>query len=224
METVWAGSGADAAELALLAAGAAAAMSAGAEDASQLADAGEAADLRAARGGDDGAYERLVRRHQQAVARQMWRFTRDRDTLEELVHDAFVEAWLSLAKYRGDAPFAHWLARIATRVGYAYWKRLEREKARRSVPLEGWDGSERSEPSRQVDLADLARTLLAELPPRDRLVLTLLYIEGRETAEAAELAGWSRTMVKVQAFRARKKFRALLEARLPHAEDLSWMR
>ncbi len=52
---------------------------------------------------------------------------------------------------------------------------------------------------------------LEQLAPRDRLVLTLLYLESRSVAEAADLAGWSETMVKVQAHRARKRFRKLLE-------------
>ena len=53
--------------------------------------------------------------------------------------------------------------------------------------------------------------LLARLPPRDRLVLTLIYLDGCSVAEAAELTGWSQTMTKVQAHRARKKLKKLLE-------------
>ena len=53
--------------------------------------------------------------------------------------------------------------------------------------------------------------MLEKLAPRDRLVLTLLYLESRSVAEAADLAGWSESMVKVQAHRARKRFRNLLE-------------
>jgi RNA polymerase sigma-70 factor (ECF subfamily) len=61
---------------------------------------------------------------------------------------------------------------------------------------------------------------LEQLPPRDRLVLTLLYLESRSVAEAAELAGWSESMVKVQAHRARQKLRALLEqSRLADAKE-----
>ncbi len=59
----------------------------------------------------------------------MTRFTRDERMLEELVHDVFVEAYFSLDGYRGDAPFEHWLQRIATRVGYRYWTRRGREPA-----------------------------------------------------------------------------------------------
>jgi hypothetical protein len=42
-------------------------------------------------------------------------------------------------------------------------------------------------------------------------VLLLIYVEGHSVDEAARLAGWSKTMVKVQAFRARRKLRAMLE-------------
>ena len=53
--------------------------------------------------------------------------------------------------------------------------------------------------------------LLAKLRPRDRLVLTLMYLEGLSMKEIAETTGWSVAMVKVQAHRARKRMRALSE-------------
>jgi RNA polymerase sigma-70 factor, ECF subfamily len=140
----------------------------------------------------------------------MVRFTRDPRLLEELVQDVFVEAYFSLGGYRGDAPFEHWLQRIATRVGYRYWTRRRREPATVDVHLH--------EP--EVEVSDSAResreevaVALEQLAPRDRLVLTLLYLESRSVAEAADLAGWSETMVKVQAHRARKRLRKLLETK-----------
>ena len=77
------------------------------------------------------------------------------------------------------------------------------------MPLEDWHKASPADGS--VDAADAAgrvHALLAELPPRDRLVLTLIYLEGCSVSEAAEQAGWSQTMTKVQAHRARKKLRA----------------
>ena len=50
-------------------------------------------------------------------------FSRQPAVAEEMVQDVFVEAYLSLRGFRGSAPFAHWLQKIATRVGYRYWKR-----------------------------------------------------------------------------------------------------
>jgi RNA polymerase sigma-70 factor, ECF subfamily len=174
-------------------------------------DAAILADLRAATRGDGEAYSRIIGRYQHTIARRMHRFTRDPATIEELVHDVFVEAYFSLSKYRGDAPLEHWLQRIATRVGYKYWERRQREK---TISFE--DGVH--DPPATVDRAAVDETTeevavaLEKLPPRDRLVLTLLYLESRSVAEAADLVGWSQTMVKVQAYRARGKLRKLLEA------------
>jgi RNA polymerase sigma factor (sigma-70 family) len=49
------------------------------------------------------------------------------------------------------------------------------------------------------------------MPPRDRLVLTLRYLEQCDVAETARRTGWTRTMVKVQTLRARNKLRKLIE-------------
>jgi len=170
-------------------------------------------DVRASLRGDGEAYARLVRRHQHAVAARFGSFTRDDNAVEELTQEVFVEAYFALDGYRGEAPLAHWLNRIATRVGYRFWKRRRREA--KTEPLGTWDGAAGTAAGTLgcERAAELLDGLLARLKPRDRLVLTLLYIEDRSVAEAAELIGWSRTMVKVQAFRARRRLRRLLEAR-----------
>jgi len=59
--------------------------------------------------------------------------------------------------------------------------------------------------------SEILGDLLEGLLPRDRLVLTLLYWDGCSVAEAAELTGWTQTMVKVQAYRARKRLKRLIE-------------
>src|SRR5450432_2766637 len=96
-------------------------------------DADLSADVRAASRDDGEAYSRIIDRYQQTIARRMHRFTRDPGAIEELVHDVFVEAYFSLSKYRGDAPLEHWLQKIATRVGYKYWERRQRE---RTIPFQ----------------------------------------------------------------------------------------
>ena len=61
-------------------------------------------------------------------------------------------------------------------------------------------------------VADLGEQVLSQLAPRDRLVLTLMYLEEQSVDEIAEATGWSRSMVKVQAWRARKRLKRLLES------------
>lgn len=171
------------------------------------------ADIAASLNGDQDGYARLVSRYEGVIAAQMWRFTRDLGTHEELVQEVFVEAYTSLSGFRGHAPFEHWIRRIATRVGYRHWRKESRERDRRAA-IEEWrrtavlPAGDRS-PSQA---AECLFRLLETLPPKDRLVLTLFYFEGWDMAEIAERMGWSRTLVKVRAHRARRKLRSMLEA------------
>jgi len=168
-------------------------------------------DVRQSRRGDSDAYRRLIEQHQKHVSRILWRFSRDRLVHEELVQDAFVEAYLSLGSYREKVPLSHWLSRIATRVGYRYWRQTARRHKTESFTLEEWDQVPEETPE-EIDpgrAAELVHRLLAQLRPRDRLVLTLRYLEGCDVAETARRTGWTKSMVKVQSRRARKRLEKL---------------
>lgn len=170
---------------------------------------GDAADVRLAQAGDEDAFARLVGRHQAAVAAQMWRFSRQPREHAELVQDVFVNAWRSLNGYRAQAPFLHWLRKIAVRTGYAFWQ----ARTARQVEVE-WNEQVAEPLVDDRDSTEAAaravHAVLAELPPRDRMVLTLIYLDGHSLAEAAELLGWSLALVKVQAWRARGKLKKRL--------------
>lgn len=168
------------------------------------------ADIRDSQQGESAAFARIIRRHQQTLARRMLRFSRDPRVVEELVHDTFVEAYFSLARYRGDAPFLHWLMRIATRVGYRHWTRKKKDRLL-TFKLSSLAPESDARDAEKNEAAEVLEKVLDQLSPRDRLVITLLYLEERSVAEAADLAGWSQVMVKVQAFRARGKLKKLLE-------------
>jgi RNA polymerase sigma-70 factor (ECF subfamily) len=179
------------------------------------AGSGDLEDVRRARGGDPDAYRRLVERHQEYVAGILWRFSRERRDHEELVQDVFVEAYLSLSTYRAKAPFQHWLARIATRVGYRYWKEKARQRKTEPFSLEQWDRATEDDGIVSAIEPDQAATLLynlfAQLSPRDRLVLTLRYLDQCDVAETAQRTGWTKTMVKVQTLRAKKRLQELVK-------------
>jgi RNA polymerase sigma-70 factor (ECF subfamily) len=162
--------------------------------------------------GNGEGYARLVRRYQDKVAAQMWRFTRDAVVLDQLVQDVFVEAYLSLKGFRGRAPFLHWLRRVATRVGFRYWKSRAR-KEEREEPLKetSLNRSAAPETLTPVEAADTLYRLLGKLPPADRLVLTLFYFEQCDVKEISDRANWSQPLVKVRLHRARKKLKSLLE-------------
>ncbi len=153
-----------------------------------------------------GGYEEQIFAH-------MWRFTRDRRVLEELVQDVLVEVFLSLTKYRETAPFLHWVRRIATRVGYRYWKLENRARQHRELLACEWKGPENVERQTPSEAGEELFRMLERLAPRDRLVLTLYYFEECDTKEIAERTGWSLVLVRVQMHRAcRKLKRMLMEA------------
>ena len=176
-------------------------------------------DIAASLAGDEEAFARLVRRHTPAVTSLLWRFTRDRGRCEELVQETFVEAFFSLRRYRGRAPLESWLRRIATRVGYRYWR--NRDRAGSSVPLAELEVAAPEAEADPALAAQIVHALLARLPAAERLVLTLLYFDNCDTREIAARMGWTRAMVKVRAYRARRRLRAI--ARREHLlEKFGW--
>lgn len=187
-------------------------------------DALDTADVSAVLDGDEEAFARLVERHSVAVQKQMRNFARDPGLAEELAHDVFVEAYLGLANFRGDAPFRHWLARIATLTGYKYWK--TRDKSKRQVSLsEAPDmvAAEDEPDERDASAAaELLFELLATLPTDDRLVLSLMYLEKVGQDEIAKRMGWTRVMVAVRIYRAKQRLKKLGE-REPWKGRLEWM-
>lgn len=169
-------------------------------------------DIEASLAGDDTAYARIVDRYQGQVFRQMWRFSRDPDVQQELVQEVFIEVYRSLRRFKGEAPLLHWIRRIATRVGYRYWK-YEARKKRFSEALAGepFSGAHPPEDQEPSEAGEYLHRLLAGLRPKDRLVLSLMYFEDLSAREIAERVGWSENLVRVRAHRARQKLKKLLE-------------
>ena len=156
--------------------------------------------------GDRRAFAIIIAQYHSTVSDQMWRYTRDPQAHDELVHEVFVQAFRGLGRFRWRSPLVHWLRRIGVRVGIQ--SRRSRRQAMPGISLDDWDQHAAQPHSRAGDRAsDRLHELLERLSERDRLVLSLLYWQKYSVADAAELAGWSTTMVRVQAFRARQKLR-----------------
>lgn len=170
------------------------------------------ADVRKSLDGDEAAYARIMRRYQETITAQMWRFTRDPLELEELVHDVFVQAFLSLKKFRGDAPFIHWLRRVATFTGYKYWDKKAKHQDRHVDISELCHlASDHPEDKKPDEAAEILFKMLERLKPKDRLILTLHYFDGYDMQEVADQLGWNRTIVKVRAHRARNTLKKWME-------------
>jgi RNA polymerase sigma-70 factor (ECF subfamily) len=167
-------------------------------------------DIGACLQGDEAAYGRLIRRYEPWVATLMWRLCHDRDACEELTQDVFVEAYLNLASYRGEASFGSWLRRIASRIGFRYCQKTAGKPVH--LPIEAWDESKvEARKLEPVEAEATLHALLARLKPEERMILTMIYFEDCSTREIAERTGWKSSMIKMRASRARDKLRELIE-------------
>jgi len=169
--------------------------------------------------GDTAGFEPLVKKYQPRVFATARRYARRESEVEDIVQEVFLKAFQKLGSFRGDAPFEHWLMRLAVRTCYDFLRahRRNREMSFADFSDEESDWLERfaANPSDASDHAAAARELvervLAQLPPAARLIITLLEIEDRSVKEIAALTGWSVPVVKIRAFRARAEMRKCLE-------------
>lgn len=158
--------------------------------------------------GDCESYALLVERYQEIISRQVRWYARSLNEIEEMTQEVFVQAYLSLATFGGKAPFAHWLKKIASRVGYAHLKELYRQ--RKNFPVDEFDScTQQVEKLDAEEASRLLLPLLEQLAAEDRSVLVMTYIENLGTREIAEHMGWNRAMVKMRVYRAKKRIREI---------------
>lgn len=171
---------------------------------------------------DPDASRELVE-HCQALVWKLVRAHRSRAIPDEdLAQEVFVKVFSRLDRYeaRDGIPFEHWLSRLAVRTCLDALRTERRRPQPADPPLSDAAGEwletlRRDDASPPIDdvlaARELVDALLARLPPKDRLVLTLLHMEERSVADVSAITGWSRTLVKVRAFRARRRLRAIVE-------------
>ncbi len=168
--------------------------------------------------GEAASFEPLIHKYSPRVFSTARRYARRESEVEDIVQEVWVKAFQKLATYRGDAPFEHWLMRLAVRICYDFLRRHQRNRETTFSELSDsesdWLERFSANPEGAGEDNDGARLLvsrlLEELSPSARLVITLLEIEDRSVKEIAELTGWSIPLVKVKAFRARAQMRKCL--------------
>jgi RNA polymerase sigma-70 factor (ECF subfamily) len=172
----------------------------------------------AARHGDPASFEPLVRKYQPRVFATARRYARRESEVEDIVQEVFIKAFQKLDGFRGQAPFEHWLMRLAVRTCYDFLRSHQRNRetafTELTEPETDWLDRFAVQPDNASEEADAARELvnkvLSRLSPPSRLVITLLEIEEKSVKEIARITGWPAPLVKVRAFRARAQMRRIL--------------
>jgi RNA polymerase sigma-70 factor (ECF subfamily) len=168
--------------------------------------------------GDASSFEPLVQKYSPRVFATARRYARRESEVEDIVQEVWLKAFQKLSSFRAEAPFEHWLMRLAVRTCYDFLRGHQRNRETAFSELSETEGDwlERfvNHPDGAVENADAARQLiervLNQLSPPARLIITLLEIEDRSVKEISRLTGWSAPLVKVRAFRARAEMRKIL--------------
>jgi RNA polymerase sigma-70 factor (ECF subfamily) len=174
--------------------------------------------------GDAASFEPLVAKYSPRVFATARRYARRESEIEDIVQEVWLKAFHKLKGFRGEAPFEHWLMRLAVRTCYDFLRGHQRNRessfSEISEPEEDWLERFMVDPSSAVEDAAAAKLLvdrvLEKLSPPARLIITLLEIEDRSVKEIAGITGWSVPLVKVRAFRARAEMRKIISRMASH--------
>ena len=174
--------------------------------------------IRAVLQGDMASFEPLVAKYSPRLFATARRYARREDEIEDIVQEIWSKAYHKLPSFRGEAPFEHWLMRMAVRTCYDFLRAHQRNRENTFTELtkeeDDWIERVMSAPEQVSDKAEAAKQLVDKLmkmlPPPARLIIQLLEIEDRSVKEISALTGWSVPLVKVRAFRARAEMKKCL--------------
>lgn len=171
--------------------------------------------------GDEAAARELMTRLYPQVIAIVRRHLPRRAAEEDLAQEIFVKLFANLDRYNPALPLENWVSRLAlntcldklraeSRRPELRWADLTEEQA---VVLENLFASDTASVDAEAEkpgARELFQRLLDTLNAADRMVITLLMLEEKSVAEIAVQTGWSKTLVKVRAFRARLKLKRTL--------------
>jgi len=167
-------------------------------------------------GGDERAFDDLVRRHEALLRNVAYGFVRDRGLAEDVAQDSFLRAYRKARSFRGQGAVRSWLCRIAVHRAQDELRRIRRK---REVPWQAAEELVRRDSASTEELAasrELGRMIaeaLAGMRNEHRTPMVLRDVQGMTYSEIAALLDWPLGTVQARIHRARLEVRAYLKAR-----------
>jgi RNA polymerase sigma-70 factor (ECF subfamily) len=166
--------------------------------------------VEAAKAGDIGAFETLVRRHGQAVYAHAFRFFGGEAAAEDVAQEVWIKVYRQMESFDGRSRFSTWLYRITRNTCLDF----VRAGKRRPVVLDGLEhATSQGDIADEVVLAASVEQALLALSPEDRDALSAVAVFELSYPEAAETLGVPVGTVKSRVFRARRTLAGLLGVR-----------
>ncbi len=169
-----------------------------------------------ARGGDFGAFEELIHRHDRQVLALASHYVTSSEDAKDIYQEVFIRVFRALPRFQFRSEFATWLFRITTNVCITF---LRAQKRHRTISLEERADGEPGqgtipdseaipdEQMEQTQIAQYVEAALGNLPPQQRVVFTLRHYEGYRLHEIADMMDCSEGTVKRYLYLATRKMR-----------------
>jgi RNA polymerase sigma factor (sigma-70 family) len=171
--------------------------------------------------GDEIAFENIFDRYKRLVARVAARYFRRPEQIEEIIQISFTKVYLELGNFNGghDFSLASWIGRIAANSCLDILRSQKRKPENLHCELSeaeteslfiNTENNDKTAETAHIQ-RDLAEKLLSNLPAEDRAIMQMLEVEEMTVKEISEVTGWSKSKVKIRAFRSRNALRKILK-------------
>ena len=158
--------------------------------------------------GDSGALRGLYDAHAGPVFRFALASLGDRHAAEDVLQETMLAAWSGARRYRGESSVRGWLLGICRK---QVAMELRRRRPEDSVPIPDATADRRGSGTPTSTVVEELRDALDELDVEQRQLLLLVYVQGLQQQEVAEVLGIPLGTVKSRLFHARQRLRALVD-------------
>ena len=168
------------------------------------------------RAGETALFEVLMRRHNTRVYRAIRSIIRDEAEVEDLMQQAYLQAYEHLDEFAGASRFTTWLLRIAINEALMRARKSARLSVVAEPPVDQEGGMPATNPEERAhdrQVAALLEAAVDALPDLYRSAFMLREVQGLSTAEAADVLDVTEEVVKTRLHRARGLVRDALLSR-----------
>ena len=179
--------------------------------------------IKAAKSGNDSAFEELIYHYDKSVLAIALNFVRDRDTAKDIYQDVLIRVYRGLKNFEMRSEFSTWLFRITTNVCLTYvarkkmhtklseFENYQPEDYGSSNSQELiYDGISPEEETTGNDVSDIVNAAVETLSPKQKITFVLKHYEGYKIREISEMLGCKEGTVKKYLFDAVKNLRKKL--------------